>query len=82
MGTAFSHKKLSGNGVLTREILRYLFIITIKLAIFTFTMLQSFYAPQTRSKPDIRICIYWHIKNIFQRYVLHLHRKRVVLGNP
>ena len=29
MGTAFPHKKLSGNGVPTRLILRYLFIIAI-----------------------------------------------------
>ena len=34
MGTAFPHKKLSGNGVPTREILRYLLIVAIKLAIF------------------------------------------------
>ena len=33
MGTAFPHKKLSGNGVPTREILRDIFfIIAIKLA--------------------------------------------------
>ena len=72
MGTAFPHKKLSGNGVPTREILRYLFIITIKLAIFTVTMLQSFHAPQTMSKEDIKICIYLHIKTKFQWYVLHV----------
>ena len=57
-GNSFPHKKLSGNVVLTREILRYLFNITIKLAIFTFTMLQSFHAPQTMSKPHTKICIY------------------------
>ena len=41
MGTAFPHKKLSGNGVPTRETLRYLFIIASKLLLFsTVTMLQ------------------------------------------
>ena len=33
--TAFPHKKLSGNGVPTREILRYLFIIAIKLPCYS-----------------------------------------------
>ena len=29
MGTAFPHKKLSGNGVPTREILRYIFLLLL-----------------------------------------------------
>ena len=49
MGTAFPHEKLSGNGVPTREILRYIFL----LAIFHCHHIR---APETISKLDIRIC--------------------------
>ena len=52
MGTAFPHKKLSGNGVPTREILRYVFL----LAIFHYRHVMTFSAPETISKLDIRIC--------------------------
>ena len=56
MGTAFPHKKLSGNGVPTREILSDSFIIAIKLAIFHCYQVTPFRAPQTMSKLlDIRI---------------------------
>ena len=48
MGTAFPHKKLSGNGVPTREILRDIFfIIAIKLAIFHCYHVTAFRASQT-----------------------------------
>ena len=48
MGTAFPHKKLSGNGVPTREILRDIFfIIAIKLAIFHGYHVTAFRASQT-----------------------------------
>ena len=56
MGTSFPHKKLSGNGVPTREILSDSFIIAIKLAIFHCYRVTTFRAPQTMSKLlDIRI---------------------------
>ena len=55
MGTAFPHKKLSGNGVPTREILRLLFIITIKFLTVN-NYVTAFSAPKTMSKLDIRIC--------------------------
>ena len=51
MGTAFPHKKLSGNGVPTREILRDIFL----LAIFHYRHAITFSAPGTISKMDIRI---------------------------
>ena len=34
MGTAFPHKKLSGNGVPTREILTYIYIFVIAISYF------------------------------------------------
>ena len=42
MGTAFPHKKLSGNGVPTREILKdvFFYYCNYKLVIFTVTMLH------------------------------------------
>ena len=46
MGTAFPHKKLSGNGVPTREILRHCFIIAVMLAIFLCYHVTTFRAPQ------------------------------------
>ena len=46
MGTAFPHKKLSGNGVSTREILRLLFIITIKFLTVN-NYVTTFSAPHT-----------------------------------
>ena len=52
MGTAFPHKKLSGNGVPTREILRDIFL----LAIFHYRHVMTFSAHETISKLDIRIC--------------------------
>ena len=52
MGTAFPHKKLSGNGVPTREILRDIFL----LAIFHYRHVMTFSATKTISKLDIRIC--------------------------
>ena len=52
MGTAFPHKKLSGNGVPTREILRDIFL----LAIFHYRHVMTFSAPETILKLDIRIC--------------------------
>ena len=52
MGTAFPHKKLSGNGVPTRENLRDIFL----LAIFHYRHVMTFSAPETISKLDIRIC--------------------------
>ena len=55
MGTAFPHKKLSGNGVPTREILRLFCIITIKFLTVN-NYVTTFSAPQTISKLDIRIC--------------------------
>ena len=55
MGTAFPHKKLSGNGVPTREILRLFCIITIKFLTVN-NFVTTFSAPQTISKLDIRIC--------------------------
>ena len=55
MGTAFPHKKLSGNGVPTREILRLFCIITIKFLTVNYYV-TTFSAPQTMSKLDIRIC--------------------------
>ena len=51
MGTAFPHKKLSGNGVPTRELLRDIFL----LAIFHYRHVITFSGPETISKPDIRI---------------------------
>ena len=53
MGTAFSHKKLSGNGVPTREILRNIFLL---LAIFHCYYVTTFGVPQTIPKPNFRIC--------------------------
>ena len=51
MGTAFPHKKLSGNGVPTRENLKDIFfIIAIKLAIFHCYHVTAFRASQTMSK--------------------------------
>ena len=55
MGTAFPHKKLSGNGVPTREILSLFCIITIKFLTVNYYVI-TFSAPQTMSKLDIRIC--------------------------
>ena len=55
MGMAFPHKKLSGNGVPTREILRLFCIITIKFLTVNYYV-TTFSAPQTMSKLDIRIC--------------------------
>ena len=56
MGTAFPHKKLSGNDVPTRATLSDSFIIAIKLAIFHCYQVTPFHAPQTMSKLlDIRI---------------------------
>ena len=55
MGTAFPYKKLSGNGVPTREILRLFCIITIKFLTVNYYV-TTFSAPQTISKLDIRIC--------------------------
>ena len=61
MGMAFPHKKLSGNGVPTREILRLFcinyvdLIITIKFLTVN-NYVTTFSAPQTISKLDIRIC--------------------------
>ena len=55
MGTAFPHKKLSGNGVPTREILKLFCIITIKFLTVN-NYVTTFSAPQTISKLDIRIC--------------------------
>ena len=52
MGTAFPHKKLSGNGVPTREILRDIFL----LAILHYRHVMTFSAYETISKLDIRIC--------------------------
>ena len=52
MGTAFPHKKLSGNGVPKREILRDIFL----LAIFHYRHVMTFSAHETISKLDIRIC--------------------------
>ena len=52
MGIAFPHKKLSGNGVPTREILKDIFL----LAIFHYRHVMTFSAPETISKLDIRIC--------------------------
>ena len=52
MGTAFPHKKLSGNGVPTREILRDIFL----LAIFHYRHVMTFSAHETISKLDFRIC--------------------------
>ena len=46
MGTAFPHKKLSGNGVPTREILRDIFL----LAIFHYRYVITFSAHETISK--------------------------------
>ena len=50
MGKAFPHKKLSGNGVPTREILRDIFL----LAIFHYRHVMTFSAPESISKLDIR----------------------------
>ena len=55
MGTAFPHKKLNGNGVPTKEILRLFCIITIKFLTVNYYV-TTFSAPQTMSKLDIRIC--------------------------
>ena len=52
MGTAFPHKKLGGNGVPTREILRDIFL----LAVFHYRHIITFSAPETISKLDTRIC--------------------------
>ena len=52
MGTAFPHKKLSGNSVPTREILRDIFL----LAIFHYRHIITLSTPETISKLDIRIC--------------------------
>ena len=48
MGTAFPHKKLSGNGVPTREILTYnfLLLLLIKLVIFHCYRVTTFRASQ------------------------------------
>ena len=51
MGTAFPHKKLSGNGVPTRETLRVTFLIDI----FHCHHVTTFRASETISKLDIRI---------------------------
>ena len=51
MGTAFPHKKLSGNGVPTREILTYIYIflllLLIKLIIFHCYRVTTFRASQS-----------------------------------
>ena len=52
MGTEERHKKLSGNGVPTRDILRDIFL----LAIFHYRHVMTFSAPETISKLDIKIC--------------------------
>ena len=46
-----------GNGVLTREMLRYIFIIAIKFAIFPCYHVTTFLrTPHSMSKLDFRIC--------------------------
>ena len=52
MGTAFPHKKLNGNDVPTREILRVIFLIVI----FHCHHVATFRASETISKLDIRTC--------------------------
>ena len=78
MGTAFPHKKLSGNGVPTREILSDSFIIAIKLAIFHCYQVTPFRAPQTMSKLlDIRHQNWQSISAL--KLISNLHRRVVSL---
>ena len=81
MGTAFPHKKLSGNGVSTREILRYIYMVAIKIAISHCYNLPCYNIPCT-SNHVINFAKYQRIKTNFQGYMLHLYGRRVVSQNP
>ena len=52
MGTAFPLTKLSGNGVLTREI----FLLLLLISYFHCYHVTAFRASQTMSNLEIRIC--------------------------
>ena len=79
MGTAFPLKKLSGNGVPTREVLRLFCIITIKFLTVN-KYVTTFNAPQTISKLDIRICKALEIVPLkhISKGTCSIYRRRVV----
>ena len=55
MGTVFPHKKLSGNGVPTRELLRYIFLLLLLNLLFS--LLPCYNTSHTsKLKLNIRIC--------------------------
>ena len=84
MGTAFPHKKLRGNGVPTREILRGIFSLLL-LNYSYFPLLPCYNILCTSIKPCVKTghqnFNLQSIKTNFQWCMLHLYSRRAVSQN-